>query len=190
MKFAMMFVVVAAIAVVPAQAETVFVEVTGFVEYNQVWFGAFADVNAGDPVRLYFEVDSDNFVNSSYYPTRGYLIDPASYSLTLGSVYGRNDGAYPSTPYFVLRDNDPAVDGFFDRRECRLAVSADPAQRVGKARHLPQRLRGGLTMSIVVDPGDIFGPDGFYDYDGLTNYYFTVVRRLGPMPIGLWWQTH
>ena len=58
MKVAMTFMVVAAIAVIPAQAEVVRVEVTGFVEYNQVNFGIFADVNANDPVTLYFEVET------------------------------------------------------------------------------------------------------------------------------------
>ena len=86
MRAAILFVVCAAIAALPAQAEVVYVEATGFVEYNQVNFGIFADVNSGDPVTLYFEVDSDVFLNSSYYPTRGYAIDLASYSLTMGSV--------------------------------------------------------------------------------------------------------
>jgi len=40
------------------------------------------------------------------------------------------------------------------------------------------------TMSIVVDPGDIFGPDGFYDYDGTDdNFYRPGSSRSSIPPI-------
>jgi len=187
MRAAILFVVVAAITAIPAQAEVVYVEVTGFVEYNQVWFGAFADVNAGDPVTLYFEVDSDNFVNSSFFPTRGYIIDTASYSLTMGSVTVGMMDPYPSTPYFVLRDNDPAVDGFFTAENVDWPypqVRLDEWGRLDIFRNAYEVGYTGDTLSSL----DIIDAEGFYDYTGLTNYYFTVIDGWFDA-IGLWWQT-
>jgi len=190
MKVAMMLVVVAAIAAIPAQAETVRVEVTGFVEYSQVNFGIFADVNANDLVTLYFEVDSDVFLNSSYYPTRGYAIDLASYSLTLGSVSVGLQDPYPAgnTPYFVLRDNDPAVDGFFTAdNNVDWPYPQLPLSEWGRLdifRNSYEVGYDGDTLSSL----DILDAVGSYDYDGLTNYYFTVIDGWFDA-IGLWWQT-
>jgi hypothetical protein len=187
MKVAMVFVIVAAVAAIPVQAEVVSVEVTGFVEYNQVWFGAFADVNPGDLVTLYFEVDSDNFVNSSYYPTRGYIIDTASYALTMGSVTVGMMDPYPSTPYFVLRDNDPAADGFFVAENVDWPypqVQLDEWGRLDIFRNSYEVGYTGDTLSSL----DIIDAEGFYDYTGLTNYYFTVIDGWFDA-IGLWWQT-
>ena len=80
-KCALMFVVVALIAAIPVQAEIVRVEMRGTVEYNQVRPPAAFNrdvVFSGDAVRVSFQVDSDNYVNSMNYPTRGYPIIPDS----------------------------------------------------------------------------------------------------------------
>jgi hypothetical protein len=190
MRVAILFVVCAAIAAIPAQAEVVYVEATGFVEYNQVNFGIFADVNSGDPVTLYFEVDSDVFLNSSYYPTRGYAIDLASYSLTMGSVSVGLQDPYPAghTPYFVLRDNDPAVDGFFMAdNNVDWPWPPVPLNEWGRLdifRNIYEVGYTGDTLSSL----DIIDAEGFYDYTGLTRYYFVVMDGWAE-PIGLWWQT-
>ena len=42
----------------------------------------------------------------------------------------------------------------------------------------------GDTLSSL----DIIDAEGFYDYTGLTNYYFTVIDGWFDA-IGLWWQT-
>jgi hypothetical protein len=187
MRAAVMFVILAAVAVIPAQAETVRVEVTGFVEYNQVWFGPFADVVSGDPVTLYFEVDSDNFVNSMSFPTRGYPIDLASYLLTVGPVTVGLLDPYPSTPYFVLRDNDPAVDGFFTAENVDWPYPQVRLNEWGWLDIFRSAYEVGYTGDTLSSL-DIIDAEGFYDYTGLTNYYFTVVDGWFDA-IGLWWQT-
>ena len=53
-----------------AQAELVQVEISAEVEYNQVGFGGFGDVNAGDQVSYVFQVDSDVFMDSDSVPKR------------------------------------------------------------------------------------------------------------------------
>ena len=47
------------------------VEATGWVEYNQARSWPLNDINVGETLTVSFHVDSDNFVNSSTYPTRG-----------------------------------------------------------------------------------------------------------------------
>ena len=58
-------------------------------------------------------MDSNSFLNGSF-PTRGYSIIPSSFTLTVGSATVGLATPYPAgdTPYFVIRDNDPGVDGF------------------------------------------------------------------------------
>ena len=187
MRTAVLFVQLAAFAVLPAQAETVYVEVTGFVEYNLVWFPPLGDVVAGDPVTLYFEVDSDNFLNSTNFPTRGYYIDPASYAITLGPVtLDINPAA--NSPVFVLRDNDPAVDGFFTS-EGNVdwpwpQIRTDEMGRLGYFAIPYEVGYTGDTLSSL----DIIDAEGFYDYTGLTNYYWTVVDGWFDA-MSIWWQT-
>ena len=97
-----------------SQAAVVKVTVTGPVDFCVIQ-GGLANVPDGAPVSMSFNVDSNNFVNSPNFPTRGYAIDLSSFALDVGGV---NVPVVVPTPsgqpaYFVLRDNDPAVDGFF-----------------------------------------------------------------------------
>ena len=107
--------VVAVAIVTTADAAPIPVTVTGEVEFNQITDPPLGDVVPSDAVELTFLVDSDVFVDSASFPTRGYPIDPGSFSLVLGTVEVGLQDPFPAgqTPYFVLRDNDPAVDGFF-----------------------------------------------------------------------------
>ncbi len=97
-------------------AETVQIEVRGTVEFNVIG-GDMASVQAGDPVSMRFNVDATDFLDSPNFPTRGYPIDLASWSMTVGGVDVPIRDPQPfGTAYFVLRDNDPAVDGFLISR--------------------------------------------------------------------------
>ena len=99
-----------------AVADTVQVEVLGTVGFNVIQ-GGMAGVQVGDPVSMRFAVDSDNFVNSPNFPTRGYEIDLSSWNMTVGGVNVPITMPQPFGPaYFVLRNNDPAVDGFLISR--------------------------------------------------------------------------
>ena len=62
----------------PVQAGTlVMVTATGQVEFNQIGAPPLGDVNPGDPAVMTFIVDSDVFMDSASFPTRGYDIDPS-----------------------------------------------------------------------------------------------------------------
>ena len=94
-----------------ATAATVHVKITGTVEWNLFTTGPLAVVDDGDAVVTEFDVDSNVFVNSPSFPTRGYTMNPANFTMTLGAAsVGLSNS---QTSYFVIRNNDPAVDGFF-----------------------------------------------------------------------------
>lgn len=97
-----------------AQAELVNVDVRGTVDFNVIQ-GNLTGIPSGTPVKMTFNVDSNNFLNSASFPTRGYVIDLSSWSMLVGSAPIPITNPQPggSTAYFVLRNNDPAVDGFF-----------------------------------------------------------------------------
>ena len=171
----------------PVAADLVTVEINGEVEFNGVGFGAFASVNAGDDARITFNLDTEDFLDSGVFPTRGYVIDQSSFMLTLGDVTTGLQDPFPAgmTPYFVLRDNDPAVDGFF------LATSPD----VGFPNGVPVNVPGGIdpffsSQFSVTYTGDtlnsldIADAAGTYDFTGLTVFNFVV--QDGPFkPIGM-----
>jgi hypothetical protein len=150
------------------------VEVTGTVEFNQISAPPLGQAMSNDPATLTFVVDSDNFVDSGTFPTRGYVIDETSFELTLGSVTIGLKDPFPAgeTPYFVLRDNDPAVDGFF------VATSVDfptgvPINQEGifeTFRNNYSVTYGGSTLSSL----DILGALGTYDFTGLTVFNWTI----------------
>lgn len=104
---------VLATAAAPALAGDYRVEVRGVVEFNLI-NGALAPVPDGAPVVMRFELSSSNFLNSASFPTRGYAIELNTFTLDVGGVVLRLNNAQPGgNAYFVLRNNDPAVDGFF-----------------------------------------------------------------------------
>ena len=111
-------VVVACIATVAAtgsvKAAIVQVQINGTVAFNAFTSQPLAGVHANDAAKITFLVDSNNFVNSPSFPTRGYAIDKTSFMFTMGAVTIGLENPYPAgqTPFFVLRNNDPAVDGF------------------------------------------------------------------------------
>ncbi|MCM3905894.1 MAG: PEP-CTERM sorting domain-containing protein [Pyrinomonadaceae bacterium] len=97
-----------------ARADLVSIAVTGPVAFNVIQ-GNMVGVQPGDPVVMSFTVDSDVFVNSPNFPTRGYVVNLTSFVMTVGGrpVPIVNPQPGGQTAYFVLRNNDPAVDGFF-----------------------------------------------------------------------------
>ncbi|MCP3903119.1 MAG: hypothetical protein GY715_05730 [Planctomycetes bacterium] len=169
-----------------AFAETVQVTVTGVVEYNDFFSGPFSTVSANDDAILSFTVDSNDFVNHPTLPTRGYVIDQASYTLTLGTlVVGLQDPfPAPDTPYFVIRNDDPAVDGFFTAT----SLSAD----IGVPTDVPGGLGGANFVSNwkttyggdLLKTLDILDAVGTYDFTGLTVFNWAIED--GPFsPLGM-----
>ena len=105
-----------ACALVPsssAHAATVYVLIQGTVEYNQFVSGTFAGVPAGAPVVMRIKLDSTQFLNDpNGLPTRGYRFDYTKFAMTAGGVTAYLTPSV-TTAYFVLRNNDPHVDGMF-----------------------------------------------------------------------------
>jgi hypothetical protein len=168
-----------AIFATPALAGTpVMVTINGEVEFNQISTGAYAGVNPGDDAQISFLLDSDLFVDGTLFPTRGYEVDQSSYSYSFagGSIVTGLADPFPAgqTPYFVLRDNDSAVDGFF--------LATDPV--VGFPNGLPSDQVGIFgdfinQFSVTYDNDplpslDILDAVGFYDFTGLTVFGFTI----------------
>ena len=169
---------VALVAVVaPAQADIVNVEMTGTVEWNFARDAPMNEIVVGDAITMRFSVDSDLFTNSPNYPVRGYNIDMASWAITSGSVtVGMLDPYYPGrTPWFVVRNNDPAADGFFvSDTNIDYPYPGVPLDANGRC----GPFEGHFDVSYVqdrLDSLDILGAIGTYDYDGLTRFYFNLV---------------
>ena len=155
-------------------ADTVDVRWSGVVEFNLINSGPFADVEAGDSVVATFQVDSDVFTDSVNFPTRGYDVDQSSFSLVLGSVQTVLQDPFPGgqTPYFVLRDDDPAVDGFWlsTNVDFPLGVPTDVPGAFGQFVLNTQVTYEGETLSSL----DILDALGTYDFTGLTVFHFTI----------------
>ena len=98
-----------------AWSAEVMIVATGGVDFNSIKAEPLGNANANDPVTLTGIVDSRYFTNSASFPTRGYHIFHGSFALSLGAVTIGLQDPFPAAtvPYFVIRDNDPAVDGFF-----------------------------------------------------------------------------
>ena len=176
--FALLCVVMVLVAMTPPAQAGVVVQVTAFgeVEFNQITPPPLGNASPGDPATMSFTVDSDVFTDSGSFPVRGYAIDHASFSLMLGPANIGLQNPFPAgqTPYFVLRDNDPAVDGFF------LDTNIDAASAVG----LPldqtgifAQFKNNYRVTYAGDKLaslDILGALGTYDFTGLTSFQWTI----------------
>ncbi|WP_077037947.1 PEP-CTERM sorting domain-containing protein [Pelomonas sp. KK5] len=72
----------------------------------------------GSTVQMSFLLNSTNYQNDPQWPTRGYVVDMSTVSFAANGVAITVDPAKGSTGntlpvYFVLRNNDPKVDGVF-----------------------------------------------------------------------------
>ena len=168
---------VIAMLVTPLQAGTlVMVTAHGEVEFNQIRTPPLGDVSSGEAVTMTFVVDSDIFDNSASFPTRGYIIDQATFSLAFDSATMTLQDPFPATetPYFVIRDNDPAVDGFF------VATNVDfpfgfgvPLNQTGIFGQFKNSYNVTYTGDTVPSL-DILDALGTYDFTGLTVFSWTI----------------
>ncbi len=161
------------------------ITITGRVEYNQVSSGPLAVVAANDPVTISFRVDSNSFVDSPNFPTRGYTIDRPSFTCTLGSATLLLEGvdAKLSGDFFTLRNNDPGVDGFMlthDNVELDNSLPSNVAGAFGQF-----GIRQYTTYDSTLIPSlNIADAVGSYEYDTLSVYGFAITD--GPFdPIGI-----
>ncbi|NNF44953.1 MAG: hypothetical protein HKN62_18270 [Phycisphaerales bacterium] len=167
-----------------AGAVSVDVRVTGEVEFNGIGFGTLAGVNPGDAATLIFTLDSRNFVDSASFPTRGYVIDPDSFVLEMGSVTVGLQDPFPAgqMPFFVLRNDDPAVDGFFVSTNVDFPVGVPIDEEGGF-----EQFRNAFSVTYTGDTLgtlDLVDAAGSYDFTGLTVFNWTI--NDGPFkPLGL-----
>lgn len=162
----------AALVAASANAAIVQVDIMGTVDFGSVPNGQWAGANSGDTVVQSFQLDSNNFVDSGNFPIRGYEVIASSFSLTIDGNTAGMANPYPNgwTPYFVVRNDDPAVDGFFmtnhiDGFEEGIftdeAANIDPTfGAIFKVTYEQERL----------DSLDILGAVGTYDFSGLTSF--------------------
>jgi hypothetical protein len=158
-----------------ASATIVHVRITGSVESNQFTTGLLAGVPANAPVDLRFDVDSANFVTSPT-PTlvnrvRGYRVINSTFSLVIG---GRNVPLLNNPQWnFVIRNNDPGVDGFF------FSVGTDiPTQipvNIAIANYGVEYSRtfaGATTLPSL----NILDARGTWAFNDISSYNFNIAR--------------
>jgi hypothetical protein len=143
------------------------VTATGVVEFNQIGDPPLGNVNSGDPVTMTFAVDSDVFFDSPD-------ISMASFSLVLGMEELTLQMPFPAgqTPYFVIRDNDPAVDGFFVSTNVDFPFGVPISQTGIFGQFLDNFLvtyEGDTLPSL-----DILDALGTYDFTGLTVFGWSI----------------
>jgi hypothetical protein len=152
------------------------VTVTGEVEFNQINNPPLGDVNSGETATMTFALDSDMFENNPDFPTRGYVVDQWSYSLSFDTVNMELQDPFPagSTPYFVIRNDDPAVDGFFTSTNTNHPFGFGfPLNQTGIFGQFQDSFRvtyTGDTLSSL----DILDALGTYDFTDLTVFGWTI----------------
>ena len=173
MKLRELLVLVGAPALLAASAaaDIVRVEISGVVEFNQIRNGELGQMLANDPVTVSFEVDSDNFLDSGSFNTRGYVIDEASFALDAGAASLGMLSPQPGTPYFVIRDNDPGVDGFYLSYgpDFPTGVAVDQQGAFDAFRVVQEVTYSGVRLSSL----DILDAVGTYSF-GYQSFYFGI----------------
>lgn len=160
-----------------ANAAVVQVSIHGQIDYNVINSGPLnnGDVPGGSDVTWSFLLDSTQYMNDpDGLPTRGYFIDQSSFKATFNGVTIGLQNPFPDgqLPMFVLRDNDPAVDGFF--------LSTGTAWSAALPTSLDGRFGplGTYFLSTYennpLSSLDILGAVGTYNFDGLTVFGFRL----------------
>jgi len=163
-----------ALAAVDARAEIVNVELNGSVEWNQIAGAPLNGAQVGQAAKLTFTVDSNSFLNTPTFPTRGYPIDKTSFKLKFPTFEIGLQSPYPAgqTPYFVIRNNDPMVDGFMVSSGTGFpdGVPLSQAGAFGQFKNEFHVTYGGSTLSSL----DVLGALGHYDFTGLSVFNWTI----------------
>ncbi len=164
-------------AAVPASAFYARITVIGEVEFNQINSGTLGDAVSGDAVEFSFLVDARDFVDSTNFPTRGFIIDPDSFSLSFagGPSIGLVNPSSPSdTPLFVIRNDDPAVDGFFLGNNVDGFPNGIALDEAG----IFEQFRLNFSVTYGDDPLpslNVLDATGVYDFAGLTVFGMSIL---------------
>jgi hypothetical protein len=175
-----------ALAGLDAHADRVRVTITGTVESASFSRGPFVSARAGQPAVAIFEVDSNAFRDSAQFPVRGYTIDPPTLRLTVGS--GSTGSRIPlpsgSTPTFVLRDNDPAVDGFYITSGILEFPGSIPLDS-GSTASMSMTFSRGFDVGTILRSRDILdAAPGRWGFEQMASYDWSVgMQGAAPMLI-------
>jgi hypothetical protein len=156
------------------------ITVNGVVDYSVIQ-GGMTGTPSGAPVSMSFSVDSGVFLNSASFPTRGYAIDPASFTMSVNGVAVTMDNPQPDgTAYFVLRNNDPAVDGFFISQggvdlPFPLTVRI-PGLAPAHELEFVRTFNNITTLTSL----DILDAVGSYGFENMSSYLWTIGRFGNP----------
>lgn len=176
----------AALASTAANADIVQIDINGSVDFGSIPFAtSWGDFSSGDPVSMSFQVDSDNYVDSGNFPVRGYELIQPSYSLTINGNSVGLAGAQPfgGTPYFVLRNDDPAVDGFFLGTDIDGFPNGVATAEAGGLADNFSALFSVTYEGTRLDSLDITDAVGTYDFTGLSVFNWGLED--GPVqPVG------
>ncbi len=164
-----------AVAAPIAGAAIIRIDIEGDVGFNVIQ-GNQAGVPDGAPVTMSFEVDSEIFVNSPNFPTRGYPLMLPSFSMSVGGAPVLIQDPQPfGDAYFVLRDNDPAVDGFLLSRNIDfpqpVAVTI-PGLAPTHDLDFIRTFNDGAALPSL----DILDAVGTYDLSNLSVFGWTIGR--------------
>ncbi len=166
---------VAGLVAASAGATIVQIDVFGVVDFNVIQ-GSHAGIPSGSPVQMSFQVESTNFLNSPNFPTRGYEVDLASFVMTVGGAGVDIMDPQPFGPaYFVLRDNDPAVDGFLLSRNVEFPLPIGvriPGLAPDHELLFSRTFNDGTALSSL----DILDAVGSYDFSNISSYEWTIGR--------------
>jgi hypothetical protein len=157
-----------------SRADIVNVTLRGSVEWNQITAAPLGNAHVNDAAELNFQVDSNIFSNNPQFPTRGYPIIQDTFKLKFPTTEIGLMNPYPAgtTPYFVLRNNDPAVDGFLisDGTGFPDGVSLAQNGAFGPFANEFHATYPGSTLASL----DILGALGHYDFTGLSVFNWTI----------------
>lgn len=174
-----------------AQADLYEISINGTVDFGTLNFGAFQGMQSGNPASMSFMVDSNTYVDGDPSPIgdpviarRGYEIIASSFELTVNDDTVGMPASAPNTPYFVIRNDDPAVDGFYLSSVPGLGldngVTIDyPAALGPNFNALFSATYGGDRLDSL----DIAGATGTYDFTGLTVFNWGMDDS-GIQPVG------
>lgn len=164
----------------PAAAAEVHVEIRGSVDYNVIR-GDLNGIPSGAPVVLGFDLDSTKFVDNPNYPTRGYLVDLGSFDMNFGGVHiGLDDPQPYGDAYFVLRDNDPAVDGFFMSQGSLDYPMSLTIHVPGLAPEHEFDFLRTFDNATTLHSLDILDATGTYGFENMSSYQWTIGRFGNP----------
>ncbi len=187
----------------PARALLVEIRIAGSVEFNQINTGPLQGATSGDAAQMVFQVDSNDFTDSTNFPVRGYEIIAGSFTFSAGgNSVGLADPLPAGTvPYFVIRNDDPAVDGFFTGTNIDGFPNGIPSDSMGVFGPFSPNFSVAYNQDPLASL-DILGAVGTYDFTGgLTSFNFVVndgpfdamglvfenmTIRVVPLPAAVW----